>query len=151
MSAEPKAAIALLSTFRTNNSRVQAVKKVAKATLPASEYDPFQLLMKRVLSYAERRNEIAHGLWGVKEEDVANVYRLPLTALSDFALIAVSAYKSGAIAKVVGELEAQMRPFSLHDLEHIENDGEDLLGAVMKDRGERLAARHPQHVRRAST
>ncbi len=132
MHADQRAALAILSTFRTNSSRVQAVRKVGKEMLDATMQADFDALMKEVLAYAEERNAIAHNLWGVKDDELEVVYRMPMTTLSDFVVAAPHQMTIDA-DNIVASFKSQMTSFTVLDLEQLEKRGRDVLKRVMTE------------------
>src|SRR3546814_2826761 len=67
-----------LQALSTNAKRVQAVRNEIAANSLLSVDQTHDDLMKQVLSYAEKRNKIAHGLWGAHPAHTDLIYRLPV-------------------------------------------------------------------------
>lgn len=132
MNADQRAALAILQTFRTNSSRVGAVRKVGAEILDPKLRADFDDMMKEVLSYAEERNAIAHNLWGVNDKEPSYVYRIPMTALSGIAVRAPSMDHDAMMAHI-GPLKDSMKRFTVEDLEAIERRGEGVLIRVVKE------------------
>lgn len=140
MHADYRAALAILETFRTNSSRVQAVKKVGKQMLDPGAQEAFNDLMKEVLAYAEQRNKIAHNLWGVKDGEPDVVYRMPMTAISNFVVEAPEKPTYNA-EELAASFRAQMQQFTVADLEQLEQRGRDVLHRVMTETTQKGYAR----------
>lgn len=132
MNADQRAALAVLQTFRTNSSRVGAVRKVGAEILDSNLRADFDDMMKEVLSYAEERNAIAHNLWGVSDTEPSYVYRIPMAALSGIAVRAPSMDYDAMMAHVT-PIKDDMKRFTVEDLEAIERKGEDVLKRVVKE------------------
>lgn len=138
MRADPMAAVALLERFSNNRSRVEAVRKVAEATLTGDDAEKFDELMERVLKYAEKRNAIAHGLWGVVPQDKENIYRLPVKSYANFATLI--AHQIDPLAQA-DKLSAERKPYSLAALQELEGEGAALMEAIMADFTRRVKER----------
>lgn len=124
---EIEAALEELKGLSTNARRVQAVRQ-AIAAHPILSADPaIDLLMKSVLSYAEKRNKIAHGLWGSHPERPDIVYRLPVKKWINFAASLVAAQTSGASIAQIDALSDLIEAYSVTDLQAIQSEGEQLL------------------------
>ena len=139
MHAEPKAGIAILSTFGSNYERVKATRKIAGAILKKEESADFDLLMKRVLKYAEKRNKFAHGIWGYRVDDEEHVFRLPSTALEYFPLLmnVWNGHTGGSpnnidSKQIVDQLLDGMEKFDVGSLESVEEVGTIILDDVAK-------------------
>jgi len=130
MHADHRAALAILATFTNNKSRVNAIRKVGKVMLNATLQKEFDQLMKDVLAYAEERNAIAHNLWGVHKDEADVVYRMPMTAISNFVVEAPHKTQHDP-EQFVTSLKSQMERFTPADLEQVEQKGRDLLHRVM--------------------
>jgi len=132
MHDDHRAALAILETFKSNSSRVEAVKRIGKAVLDTSLRHDFDELMKDVLTYARERNAIAHGLWGSDKDNLEVVYRMPMAALSSFMVEAPNKpdYDANALVK---SFKDGMTTLTLNDLEQIEQKGRELLVRVMSE------------------
>lgn len=134
MHADQSAALAILSTFRSNSSRVDAVRKVGKQVLDETVQPRFDTLMKKVLDYAEKRNAVAHNLWGSNANEPDIIYRMPMTALSTVFVQMVDIDGSNFdVEAFVDSHKAQMTAFTVSDLEAIEQQGRDVLKLVMTE------------------
>lgn len=145
MHAEPRAAVALLSQFNANWQRVKAVRKVAKEMLPDEDKAGFDALMKDVLSHAEKRNEVAHGLWGAHPDRPELVYRMAMSAFSEFAVTAPHEATVDAEA-VVHSFNSRMQAFTIEELVSIEEEGAGILRRVMLEatgRAEKITSARP--------
>lgn len=119
-----------LKQLPSNHARVQAVRKLI-AQHPGLSRDPGNDdLMKAVLSYAERRNKIAHGLWGVTTSDSGVAYRLPLKPWINTMAGFVSARSSGALLKNLDRIKEEMQSYGLPALIELKREGEALLTKV---------------------
>jgi hypothetical protein len=132
MHADPRASLAVLSTFSSNHNRVQAVRKVGKQMLDASLQQAFDDLMKDVLTYAKERNDIAHNLWGSDAATPDLIYRMPMAAMADFVVKAPTMTTVNTTT-IVAEFKAKMKAFTVADLEQIEQQGHDILTRVMNE------------------
>ncbi len=130
--ADHRAAMAILETFRTNSSRVGAVRKVAKSMLTPELQIEFDALMKEVLAYADERNKIAHSLWGANDTEDGLVYRMPMSVVQEQMVDARMPVAPDA-EKIVADLKAKMVPFTVADLEAIEKRGADVMKKVMAE------------------
>ena len=127
-----RAAIAILETFKTNNSRVEAVKRIGKEILEASLFHDFEQLMKDVLSYAKKRNDIAHSLWGSHEDMHEIVYRMSMPTFSRF-IVEIPTKTDHDTDAILSSFKNHIKALTVDDLERIENEGRDLLLRVMKE------------------
>ncbi|WP_186059124.1 hypothetical protein [Burkholderia gladioli] len=132
MHGDHRAALAVLDSFNSNNSRVQAVKRIGKEVLDASVREDFDALMNEVLSYARERNAIAHSLWGSHEDKPELVYRMPMAALSSTMVEAPNKPAVDAEA-FASSLKKDITTLRVADLEQTEQKGRDLLMRVMKE------------------
>ena len=140
MHADHRAALAILGTFKTNSSRVNAVKKVGRVMLEPPLQSKFDALMKAVLAYAEERNAIAHNLWGVKADEPDVVYRMPMSAISDLLVEAPHKVPFNA-EETVASFTKQMTPFTVQDLEAIEQRGRNILTRIMNETTQKVYSR----------
>src|SRR3546814_13839340 len=69
-----------LQALSTNAKRVQAVRNEIAANSLLSVDKTHDDLMKQVLSYAEKRNKIAHGILGAHPAHTDLIYTLPRSA-----------------------------------------------------------------------
>jgi len=67
-----------LKKMRGNRDRVVAVQKALEHSPPSAHAAETALMLDKVLKYAERRNKIAHGLWGRKTGEPDTLYHLPV-------------------------------------------------------------------------
>ncbi|MCA8383686.1 hypothetical protein LGN22_32730 [Burkholderia cenocepacia] len=132
MHGDHRAALAVLESFNSNNSRVQAVRKIGKEVLDASLREDFDALMTEVLSYARERNAIAHSLWGSHMDKPEFVYRMPMAALSSKMVEAPNNPIVDAEA-FTSSLKKDIAALSVADLERTEQKGRDLLLRVMRE------------------
>ncbi|WP_321873671.1 hypothetical protein [Burkholderia ubonensis] len=132
MHGDHRAALAVLDSFNSNNSRVRAVKRIGKEVLDASLREDFDALLSEVLSYAQERNAIAHSLWGSHEEKPEFVYRMPMTALSS-RMVEVPNKTTVDVEALVSSLKKDITTLSVADLERTEQKGRDLLFRVMSE------------------
>jgi hypothetical protein len=129
---EIDAALEDLKALSTNAKRVQAVRQ-AIATHPTLSADPENdLLMKAVLSYAEARNKIAHGIWGSRSDQADIVYRLPVKKWINFAGGLVAGWTSGTAMDQIDALAGLVEEYSVSDLHALQLEGVDLLERVFK-------------------
>lgn len=129
MDAPGPVTVELLSTFSNNRTRVEAVRKVAKRVLKQKDLKEFDALMKDALDYAEKRNQVAHHLWGKSDDDTTVIYRMPMKALSH-----IYAYLPGEIPREVSQMHKdETVAFTVQQLEEIEEQGAKLLGRLMKE------------------
>jgi hypothetical protein len=132
MRGDHRAALAVLESFKSNNSRVQAVRKIGNQVLDATLRDDFDALMKDVLSYAQERNAIAHSLWGSHKDQPEIVYRMPMTALSS-RMIELPSKGAVDADHLVATLNEGITSLSVADLQRLEQNGRDLLHRVMSE------------------
>lgn len=125
-----RAALAILDSFKTNNARVEAVRRIGKEVIDTSLRIEFDTLMKDVLSYAKERNAIAHGLWGVHENNPASIFRMPSTALSRY-IVETPHMKNINVDEMLGSFKAEMSEFTVADLQRIEQMGQKILRRIM--------------------
>jgi hypothetical protein len=150
MHGDHRAALALLDSFNSNHSRVQAVRKIGKEVLDASVREDFDALMNDVLSYARERNAIAHSLWGSHEDKPECVYRMPMAALSSKLVEAPNTPTVDAEA-FVSSLKKDIATLSVADLERTEQKGRDLLFRVMTETTNKVYSRALEnHIGKAS-
>lgn len=134
MHSNHRAAIALLGQFRTNKARLAAVKKVAAEMIAEQELPSFIDLMGRVAKHANIRNDIAHGVWGTRQDRPDAVFRLPLQDYSNLIIELVPAAKSGkSPLPIVQNLLAKAEIFTLDRLLAIESEGRSLLHDLWDD------------------
>jgi len=132
MHADDRAALAILRTFRTNSARVEAVRKVGAEMLPEEHKADFDSLMKAVLNYATERNAIAHNLWGMAEGEPDLVYRVPMSAISGL-IVRAPTMRSEQIGAWVDPIAAEIKSFTLAELEQLEQQGQQVLHRVMSE------------------
>ncbi|WP_430231793.1 hypothetical protein [Paraburkholderia tropica] len=132
MHGDHRTALAVLESFKSNHSRVQAVRKIGNQVLDVTLRDDFDALMKDVLSYAQERNAIAHSLWGSHKDQPEIVYRMPMTALSARM---IELPNKGAVDadQLVATLNEGITSLSVADLQGLEQNGRDLLHRVMSE------------------
>lgn len=135
-----RAAIALLGQFSTNNARLEAVKKVATELVDAGELPAFLALMGRVKIHAKKRNDIAHGVWGVKEGAEHLVYRLSLKDFANVTLEFIPEMKAGNHIGPFADLMEKAEEFTLEALEKTEAEGSALLAELYGDLNQRIKA-----------
>lgn len=143
MHADARAAVAILSTFRSNSSRVNAVKKVGKEMLDPSAREAFNALMKEVLDYAEERNAIAHNLWGVKEGEPDLIYRMPMATYSNF-VVRLPHTTDFDVQKIIDDFESNMTAFTVAGLEELEQRGMDVHDKVMREMTSKSNSRYKE-------
>ncbi|PVX35030.1 hypothetical protein [Janthinobacterium sp. 78] len=132
MHTDHNAALALLGTFKSNSARIDAIRKTGKQLLDASLFKEFDDVMKDVLSYAEERNAIAHGVWGSCKEKPEIVYRMPMNNFTRFLLETANS----SADEILGKLESfktSFTTFTLDNLERIEQQGRDVLSRAMAE------------------
>lgn len=132
MHADHRAALAVLKTFNSNFSRVNAVRKIGKDMLDASVWEDFDNLMKEVLAYANERNKIAHSLWGVDKDQPDLVVRIPMSVIPNLVVRAPH-MTSPMTEEFLASLRSEMTSFTVAKLEQIEQQGRDVLERVMKE------------------
>ena len=140
------AALALLESFKTNNSRVNAVRKIGAKMLDASLTHDFDKLMGDVLSYARERNNIAHGLWGAHKANPDLVYRMPMAAMSKFAIESPGNINNHNVDAIMEAFKNDIQEFTLNDLEELEKRGRLILQRVMKETTKKLYSRAAQNI-----
>ncbi|MCC8556489.1 hypothetical protein [Xanthomonas vesicatoria] len=119
-----------LQKLSTNAKRVNAVRKEIGINALLSDDASHDELMKRVLNYAEKRNKIAHGVWGSRLGQQDFVYCLPVKKFINFMARAVSAGTSGKPLELMEELKAHVEIYDLAALAALKLDGENLLTEV---------------------
>ena len=132
MHTDHNAALALLGTFKSNSARIDAVRKTGKELLEASLFNGFDEVMKDVLSYAEERNAIAHGVWGSSKEKPEILYHMPMKNFTRFLIETVSRSAEQTLAEVES-FKTAFTTFTLDDLERIEQRGRDVLSRAMAE------------------
>jgi hypothetical protein len=121
-----------LQALPTNARRVQAVRQ-AMTNCPSLAADPsHDDLMKNVLSYSERRNRIAHGLWGVHPNQQDVLYRLPVKKWINYIATVVSSGTDGTSNAKIDELKTYLETYNLAELSSLKTDGDNLLVEVLK-------------------
>ncbi len=119
-----------LKQLPSNHARVQAVRKLIAQSSVLSRDSSSDDLMKQVLGYAERRNKVAHGLWGATPSDSDVAYRLPLKPwISTIARI-VSTSTSGTFLENIDRLKDEMESYGVAELADLKQEGEALLTKV---------------------
>lgn len=119
-----------LKQLSSNHARVQAVRKLIAQSSLLSKDSSSDDLMKQVLGYAERRNKIAHGLWGAIPTDDGVAYRLPLKPWISTIAGIVSAGTSGTFLENIDRLKDEMESYGVAELADLKKDGEALLTRV---------------------
>lgn len=130
MKADMEAAIVVLSKIKSSSAQIQTTRAVAESTLAPAEAAQLNTLLGRVSNHAERRNKVAHGLWGAKASEPDTVYRLPLTALAKFMVRIPHQFKSGQEPSVA-DVASRRESYTLQDLLTIEAEGEQVHRDVM--------------------
>ncbi len=118
-----------LSEMGTNIKRTQAVRNLVSLELPAADAAPIEALMIRVLNYAEKRNKIAHGIWGVHPDEANVVYRIPVKRWIVF--LASLLPRKADPSDIITELNEHVETYTVADLEQLERDGAALLKDVV--------------------
>ena len=118
-----------LSEMGTNIKRTQAVRNLIKSELPVPEATPIDALMVRVLGYAEKRNKIAHGIWGVRQGETDPIYRIPVKKWIVF-LVSLLPQQADA-GDIIDELNEHVEQYFIADLIQLEEDGAELLKEVV--------------------
>jgi hypothetical protein len=132
MHHDHRAALALLGSFRSNNARIGAVKKVGKQLLEASLFEDFNRVMTDALSYAEERNAIAHGVWGSCKDHPEIVYRMPMENFAKFVIESIHRPVEETLSGL-DSFKAAFTTFTLDELDQIEQRGKNVLKRVMKE------------------
>jgi hypothetical protein len=132
MHDDHRAALALLGSFKSNSARIGAVRKTGKEVLDASLFEEFDKVMKDVLSYAEERNAIAHGVWGSCKGKPEIVYRMSMENFTRFFIEAIHRSAEETLAQL-DSFKAAFKTFTLDELDRIEQRGQDVLQRVMKE------------------
>lgn len=138
MHDNPRAAIALMDSFTSNQARLAAVKKVARELLEDDEFSKFGDLMDRVQIEAQTRNKIAHGVWGVDDEETSSVFLLPLKDYARLPVGYVTEAKHGNPLELVQRLLAKADQYSLDRLKEIESIHSKLLEDLVTDLSGRM-------------
>lgn len=133
MGGDHRAALAVINAYGSNHQRVEAVKSIARALLDETPYNEFAALMGRVKSYASQRNQVAHGLWGVKSSAPDSVFRLPMKAHYGFIVGALAMAHAGDIDAKVNSLASEIEERTIDDLRSLEIEGRNLHEALMRD------------------
>lgn len=140
MHDDHRAALAILGSFRSNSSRVEAVRRIGKEVLDAQLRHDFDELMKDVLSYAIERNEIAHGLWGSHKDKPDVVYRMPMETFSKFA-IELPTNPPSDTDLLVKSFKNKIETMTVDDLLKLEQRGHDVLLRVMGEMTQKTYSR----------
>ena len=86
-------------------------------------------LMVRVLSYAEKRNKIAHGIWGVDPNETDAIFRIPVKKWIVF-LASLIPNRADA-GDIIDELNEHVEEYQISDLVALENQGVELMKDVV--------------------
>src|SRR3546814_9310845 len=97
-----------LQALSTNAKRVQAVRNEIAANSLLSVDQTHDDLMKQVLSYAEKRNKIAHGIWGAHPAHTDLIYRLPVKKWINFIAASVRSGTNGTMIDDIDALTAHL-------------------------------------------
>src|SRR3546814_1385146 len=94
-----------LQALSTHAKRVQAVRNEIAANSLLSVDQTHDDLMKQVLSYAEKRNKIAHGLWGAHPAHTDLIYRLPVKKWINLIAASVRSGTNGTMIDNINRTE----------------------------------------------
>lgn len=118
MRAEAQGTIAILSKISTATARAQAIREIAKATLPEPQLKQLNAMMKKFESLAKQRNDVVHGMWGVSGQHPAALVWAPTQIISSSMLASVD----HAIAGTTDEfLEKQKATFVLYNADKFDD------------------------------
>lgn len=132
MHNDHRAALALLASFKTNSARINAVRKTGKEVLEASLFEDFEKVMKDVLSYAEERNSIAHGVWGSCKAEPEIVYRMSIESFTRSVIVVNHMSADKALTELTA-VRSTFAKFTADELNQIEQRGREMLQRVMKE------------------
>lgn len=148
MHDDHRAALALLKSFTSNSARIGAVRRTGKEVLEATLFEEFDKVMKDVLSYAEERNAIAHGVWGSCKSTPEIVYRMSIENFTKFFIETVHRPTEETLEKSES-FKAAFKTFTLNELQQIEQRGQDVLQRAMKEATKKSYSRALQNKARA--
>ena len=125
---EYNSAVEELKALGTNVKRVAAVRKIIKERLPVGERAVLDDVMRRVLLHAEKRNKVAHGIWGTHPNN-DTLYRLPVRQWITF--LASMIPNAGDAGDIIDDLNEHMEEWSMEDFINLEREGADLLRDIL--------------------
>lgn len=123
----PEQALAELKKMRGNADRVWEVQKHLQETPPSVWSAETASAMDRVLDFAQRRNKIAHGIWGAVEEEKDVLYHIPVKKLIMFIAPMFARASEGRPTEGVDDLKTQMSRYTLYELSALEKEAEELV------------------------
>jgi hypothetical protein len=132
MHHDHRAALALLGSFKSNSARIAAVRNTGKEVLEASHFGEFDKVMKDVLSYAEERNAIAHGVWGSCMDKPDVLYRMSMDNFTKFFIETVHRSPEETLT-LLDKFKDAFSTFTLEELNRIEQRGQHILQRVMTE------------------
>jgi len=124
-------ALESLQALPTNWERVQAVRSEVASNAELRGDPKIDELMKSILQFAEKRNKIAHGVWGTNPVAASIIYRLPVKKWINFLAPLVAHGTEGNAIEQVDELKAFIEEYNLSDLQDLKSEGSALLEAAM--------------------
>lgn len=121
-----------LALMRSNNVRVEAVRKLlAESDKLPSEFLGDKLMLE-ILSYAEKRNKIAHGIWGTNVEKADECYRIPVKKFIPYLASIVRSGTDGTSMEKLKLLESYIETYTIASLKQIKAQGDELLTFTFK-------------------
>lgn len=123
-------ALSELGEIPSNFKRVTAVRNIIEPTLTGEAAKEADEIMKAVLKFAEKRNKVAHGVWGVKDGDPTILFRLPLKTYMKYVAGAVASGTKGDFMDRIDLLRAAVEPYRVDQLAQLRAEGEALLAPV---------------------
>lgn len=121
-----------LDNLSTNHRRVQACRKEIAANPLLASNPAHDWLMLRVLDYAERRNKVAHGLWGVGTSNSRNAYWLPSKRWASYLAAQLKYGIEGTYLEEAEKIRKMTEVYTLEDLSSLKAEGDGLLEEVFK-------------------
>ena len=127
-----EAAVQHLKDLRTNAMRVHAVKKEIENDATLSLVPANAELMDAILRYAEKRNKVAHGIWGYDADKPDMAFRLPVKKWINFVAKIVASGTAGNSDEQIDELKSELEEYSLDMLQSLKTEGTAILQAVLE-------------------
>lgn len=124
-------AIECLKALSTNSKRVEAVRKEMAKNAELCGDPKNDELMKSILQFAEKRNQIAHGVWGSDPNTVDLIHLLPVKKWINFVASLVAHGTEGNAIEQIDELKAHIEEYDLSALQYLKSEGSALLEAAM--------------------
>lgn len=121
-----------LKQLPTNSKRVAAVRAILDTRFQGDALSEADNIAKAVLKFAEDRNKLAHGVWGINSDTPGVLYWLPVKKLIPFTASIISAGTKGTVVEAADQLSTFIEQYTSTELSALELAGDNVLDAAFK-------------------